>query len=155
MYFLFLFLWIIFNGQITREIVVFGIVISAAIYWFICRFMDYNPKTDLKILKKLLQGLHYIGVLILEVIKANFQVMHYIFNMKEEVEPCLVKFKTDLKSESARVALANAITLTPGTITVALEGDEYQVHCLDKELAEGLDHSVFVELLQKMEGNLK
>ncbi len=52
-------------------------------------------------------------------------------------KPALVRFKTDLKTKQARVVLANSITLTPGTITVTLEEDEYVVHCLDKELAEG------------------
>ena len=60
-------------------------------------------------------------------------------------------FKTDLHSTFARVLLANSITLTPGTITVALTGNEYTVHCLDKELAEGISSSVFVKLLEKIE----
>ena len=67
------------------------------------------------------------------------------------MEPALVRFKTDLKTKQARVVLANSITLTPGTITVTLEEDEYVVHCLDKELAEGMNHSKFVELLEKLE----
>ena len=46
---------------------------------------------------------------------------------------------------------ANSITLTPGTITVSLSDDEYVVHCLDKELAQGIDSSVFVELLKRIE----
>jgi multicomponent Na+:H+ antiporter subunit E len=49
------------------------------------------------------------------------------------------------------VILANSITLTPGTITVSLTDDHLLVHCLDKSLAEGMDDSVFVRLLQKME----
>ena len=49
------------------------------------------------------------------------------------------------------MVLANSITLTPGTITVGLEGQEFYVHCLDKELAEGMENSIFVELLEKME----
>jgi multicomponent Na+:H+ antiporter subunit E len=47
--------------------------------------------------------------------------------------------------------LADSITLTPGTITVSLEGNEYVVHCLDKELAEGINTSVFVTLLKRLE----
>ena len=57
-----------------------------------------------------------------------------------------------LKTDTARVVLANSITLTPGTITVTLEGDEFVVHCLDKELADGIENSVFVALLRRMEG---
>ena len=47
--------------------------------------------------------------------------------------------------------LANSITLTPGTITVSVEGDRFCVHYLDKELADGVEDSVFVELLKEME----
>ena len=68
-----------------------------------------------------------------------------------ELEPALVTFHTNLKTESARVLLANSITLTPGTITVSLDEDEYMVHCLDKSLGIGIDESVFVEMLTKME----
>ncbi len=60
-------------------------------------------------------------------------------------------FGTDLQSELSKVILANSITLTPGTITVSLEDNRFCVHCLDRELAEGMENSVFVELLKKME----
>ena len=43
------------------------------------------------------------------------------------------------------------VPYAPGTITVSLEGNDFYVHCLDKEFAEGIDSSAFVELLQKME----
>ena len=63
----------------------------------------------------------------------------------------LVKVHTDLKTETARVILANSITLTPGTITVSLTEQELLVHCLDKTLAEGMEDSSFVKLLKKLE----
>lgn len=74
-----------------------------------------------------------------------------ILSPKFKNEPVIVQFRTDLKSKMARVLLANSITLTPGTITVSLEDDVYTVHCLDKRLAEGMDTSVFVRLLRKLE----
>ena len=49
------------------------------------------------------------------------------------------------------MALANSITLTPGTITVSLKDDTYEVHCLDKGLSEGIEDSCFVKLLKEME----
>ena len=67
------------------------------------------------------------------------------------MEPVLVHVHADLKSETARVILANSITLTPGTITVSMSGQELLVHCLDKSLSEGMEDSVFVKLLQKLE----
>lgn len=70
------------------------------------------------------------------------------------VQPVIVRFKTDLKTKTARVLLANSITLTPGTITVALQDNEYTVHCLDRRFSEGLSDSVFVRLLHKIEGQV-
>ena len=151
MYVIFFVLWIIFNGQFTFEIAAFGVVIAGLMYLFICKFLNYHPKTDLLLCKKFFLVLQYVFVLITEIIKANFAVIRMIMSSRYEIEPAIVRFKTDLKTTPARVLLANSITLTPGTITVSLEEDEYVVHCLDKELAEGINSSVFVTLLRKLE----
>lgn len=151
MYILFLILWLILNGKITVETVTFGLVIAAAVYWFICRFMDYGPRKDLAALKKLLRGFQYAFLLLWEILRANAKVMQLILTEKEEVVPELVYFETDLQSDAFKVALANSITLTPGTITVTLEGSEFCVHCLDEQLAEGIEDSSFVHLLRRME----
>lgn len=151
MYLLFFLIWIIFNGQFTLEIAAFGVVIAGLIYWFVCRFLGYKPGTDLILGKKLLQIIHYVFVLVTEIIKANFAVIKMIMSSRYEIEPAIVRFKTDLKTTPARILLANSITLTPGTITVSLDEDEYVVHCLDKSLAGGINRSIFVSLLQKME----
>ncbi len=152
MYIIFFLIWVIFNGQFTLEIAAFGAVIAGIMYWFICRFFNYDPKTDLFLGKRLFQILHYVFVLVREIIKANFEVIRMITSSRYEIEPAVVRFKTDLKTSFTRILLANSITLTPGTITVSLENDEYVVHCLDKSLAEGINSSVFVTLLRKMEG---
>lgn len=151
MFLLFFLIWIIFNGQLTWEIAAFGIVIAAAMYLFICKFMGYNPKMDLLLGRKLMMILQYVFVLLKEIVKANYAVMKMILSSRYEIEPVIVKFKTDLKTAPARILLANSITLTPGTITVSLEGDEYVVHCLDKELAKGINSSIFVTLLSRLE----
>lgn len=151
MYLFFFLMWIIFNGNITLEIVLFGLVIAAAIYAFACAFLDYSIKKDLLLMKKSLRLLQYAVVLVWEIIKANAAVMHMILSPRFQNEPVIIHFKTDLKTKTARVLLANSITLTPGTITVSLKEDEYTVHCLDKSLAEGMDASVFVKMLKKLE----
>ncbi|MDO4303848.1 MAG: Na+/H+ antiporter subunit E [Bacillota bacterium] len=151
MFLVFFLIWIIFNGQFTWEIAAFGVVIAGLMYLFICKFMNYKPRTDLILCKKFFLIIQYVFVLVKEIIKANFAVIKMIMSSRYEIEPAVVKFKTTLKSPSARIMLANSITLTPGTITVSLEGDEYVVHCLDKELAEGIDSSLFVTLLERLE----
>ena len=86
-----------------------------------------------------------------EIIKANLAVCYLILTRREVTEPVLVKVHTYLNPETARVILAYSITLTPGTITVSLAGQELLVHCLDKSLAEGMEDSEFVRLLEAME----
>ena len=151
MFLLFFLVWIIFNGAVTMEIVLFGLAVSLAMYAFICKFMNYSIYKDIAYGKRGFRILHYVCVLVWEIVKANFAVIKLITSSKYDLEPVLIRFKTDLKTKQARVVLANSITLTPGTITVTLEEDEYVVHCLDKELAEGMNHSIFVELLEKLE----
>ncbi len=151
MFLVFFLIWIIFNGQFTWEIAAFGVVIAGLMYLFICKFMNYHPKTDLILCKKSLLILQYVFVLVKEIIKANFAVIKMIMSSRCEIEPAVVSFRTTLKSAPARIMLANSITLTPGTITVSLKEDEYVVHCLDKELAEGINSSIFVTLLEKLE----
>lgn len=151
MYILFLLLWILLNGQLTCEIVVFGVVIAGAMYAFICKFLDYSVEKDILLFRKLPYMLLYLLVLILEIIKANVSAIRLALSYRNEIDPVIVKFKTDLKSKAARAVLANSITLTPGTITVALEGDELIVHALDVDLVKGIDESIFVRMLRKME----
>ncbi len=151
MYLLYFVLWVIFNGQITLEICLFGVVIAALMFAFTCKFMDYSLEKEKKVLRKSLGFGKYVIVLVLEIVKANFAVMHMILSEREELEPVLVSFQSDMKTPTGRALLANAITLTPGTITVTLEESEYVVHCLDVSLAEGMDDSVFVEMLSKLE----
>lgn len=151
MYVILFLIWIIFNGQFTLEIAAFGLVIAGAMYWFLCKFLDYKPQNDLILCKRFFLILHYVFVLVAEILKANGAVFKMIYSAKYQLEPAVVHFRVPLHSTFARVLLANSITLTPGTITVSLKDDEYTVHCLDKELAKGIDSSIFVELLKRIE----
>ncbi len=148
---IFFLLWIIFNGSVTVEIAVFGLVVSAAVYAFICRFMDYSPKKELELAKKAGYIIKYFFVLIKEISIANFATLRIICSSLREAEPVLVQFDTNFRDDTSRVMLANAITLTPGTITVSVEGGSFTVHCLDSSFAEGLPSPAFVELLEKIE----
>lgn len=148
---LFFCVWIIFNGTMTAEIAVIGAVIVLLMFTFICRFMDYSLRQEILLYKKSICLMHYILILGMEIMKANMAVIRLITSNSEVVEPVMVRVHTNLKSNFCRVLLANSITLTPGTITVSLDGDEYVVHCLDKSLSEGMEESVFVRMLEKLE----
>ena len=147
--------WIIFNGRITVEIVLFGVAVAVLVFAFMCKFMDYSLEKERAFYRKLPLFCKYIMLLIKEIIKANLAVCKMILSRKEVVEPVIVKIHTRLKTEPAKVMLANSITLTPGTITVSLADQELLVHCLDKTLAEGMEDSDFVRMLEHLEGEVQ
>ena len=148
---LFFLIWVIFNGRLTLEIALFGVAVAGAVFCFVCKFMDYSLRKELRLYRLLPAFAQYLYYLVKEIIAANLAVSRMILTRKEQMEPVIVHVHTDLKSETARMILANSITLTPGTITVSLTGDDLLVHCLDSSLAGGMEDSVFTRLLKRME----
>lgn len=151
MYVLFFLAWVIFNGNITLEIAIFGVVIAAVMLAFMCKFMDYSLKKEINVYKKAVYFIQYAILLIREIVKANLAIIPKILTVEEEMDPVIVKFRTSLKSDFTRMLLANSITLTPGTITISLDDDEYTIHCLDASLADGLEDSDFEKALKKLD----
>lgn len=151
MFLLFFAVWLILNGRVTVEICIIGAFLSVALFYFICRFMEYSVRKELLLFKLIPLFLRYSWVLVEEIVKANVCVLKLILSPELQPEPAFVYFDTEFKTGLARMLLANSITLTPGTITVSVEENRFCVHCLDKDFAEGLEKSVFVDLLKQME----
>ena len=59
MYLLLLLLWFIFNGRVTLEVALFGIVICGWLYWFICKYMGYSFQREKVLVKKIPLYLKY------------------------------------------------------------------------------------------------
>ena len=120
MFLLFFLVWIILNGRITAEICVLGLLLSAVLFFFICRFMDYSIKKERLLFHLTPLFFQYFFVLIQEIVKANLCVMKIILSPELQPEPALVYFRTELQSGLSKVILANSITLTrfPWKITV-------------------------------------
>ncbi|MBA3067718.1 MAG: cation:proton antiporter [Hyphomonas sp.] len=72
----------------------------------------------------------YYPWLLLEIAKSNWVVIKACLRADLDISPALVKVKTTCKTDLAKVTFANSITLTPGTVTVEIEGDKLLVHGL-------------------------
>ena len=131
MFFLLFGFWVLLNGRWTLEIAVVGLVVAAALYAFLAAFMGYSPRKEWAVLKRLGRILAYIVYLACEVVKSSMAVLKLIWSPRLVPEPELISFKTDLRTDAGKVLLADSITLTPGTITVGVQGDKLLVHCLD------------------------
>lgn len=147
---LYFLIWIVLNGRITLEIVIFGILISLAVSLFSRKVMGYDSSNNARILRNLPLLTRYVGVLILEIVKAALSVMKVCVSPGAAPDPVIVTFHSGLPSKFQNVLLANSITLTPGTFTLEQDGDRFVIHCLRSEYAEGLEDSVFVRLLRNV-----
>ena len=149
---LFFAFWLVLSGKITVEILLIGAVLTLMVYLFARICFKYNWKMEITILRIIPLAVVYLLVLAYEICKSNIKVMMIVWFKRIPIEPAVVKLKVSFKTDVAKAVLANSISLTPGTITAAIEGDEFYIHCLSKEMIDGIEDSRFVKLLRTMEG---
>lgn len=155
MFFILFAFWVILNGQWTAEIAVVGLVLSALLYLLMWKFMDYSPRREWEVFKRLPRIVAYCCYLVGEIFKAAWSTIRFIWSPGEMVEPEVVSFRTRLKSGWAKVVLANSITLTPGTITVDVRDDLFLVHCVDKSFDVDLADSGMERRIARIERGRK
>ena len=86
--------------------------------------------------KRLAFFLIYLVVLAWEIAKANLDVAYRVVHPKMPISPGVVVIKTGLKSDIAKMILANSITLTPGTFTLDVIDDRLLVHWINVKTTE-------------------
>jgi len=67
------------------------------------------------------------------------------------ISPGFILLKTKLKRDLTRVFYANSITLTPGTITIDLNGNRLLVHALTRDAAKGVYNWYLQDKMREIE----
>jgi multicomponent Na+:H+ antiporter subunit E len=131
--------WLLLSGKFDLFHLALGVISSLLVSWMSSDllFMDRTKKGRLM---EVWRFILYIPWVLREIVLSALHVTWLALHpaMKEKIAPRIVNFKTTLKSDAARVTLANSITLTPGTITVRIEGDVFTVHALSDKAASSL-----------------
>ena len=148
-------IWMLLTWSVDVQVVVAGLIASAAVAVL---FHEILPKEHLVFISpiRLFWVLVYLPVFFYYVMKANLDVVYRALHPKMPIKPGIVKIKTNLKTESGITALANSITLTPGTLTVDLTDDGFlYIHWInvksdDIEQATKLIAQRFEWFLQKI-----
>ena len=101
--------------------------------------------------------LYYILVFLVYCLRANFDVAYRVLNVNLPIRPGIVKVKTTLQSDMGKTLLANSITLTPGTLTVDIVGQDLYIHWIyvasdDPEEQTQIIVSRFERILEKVFG---
>lgn len=141
-------LWLLLTGSVSPRSLLVGAALGLALSALFrpLRTNDSLPLTP----RRVMLLLRYFGYLVGQVVLSAAQVTVLVWS-KRPREPRIVHFTPPLQSDSARVLLANSVTLTPGTITVEIEHSEFRVHALDASMAEGLTDGGFVRRLAELE----
>ncbi len=115
--------WATFGGGVICALVV-GLVVG-----------NFYPAEPYKLLqpRRWLFALAYLPYFVWFVVRANLDVMFRVLHPAVPIRPGIVKVTTTLRSEIARTFLANSISLTPGTLTLDVDGQDLYVHWLNIE----------------------
>jgi len=147
--------WLTLCGRIDLGSVTIGLICCALVVWFNAVDSPCPVQSPMRRHKTAFR-LFVLAVLLFvrfiwEMVLANIKVACLVLHPRMPIEPQIIRFRTKLRSTFSRVMLANAITLTPGTLTIDIQGDEFVVHCLSATAADDVSHWVLEDMLLRME----
>jgi multicomponent Na+:H+ antiporter subunit E len=121
-------MWLLLSGHYTPLILSFGAG-SVILVVYLAHRMDVADHEGVPLY---LGGrlLRYVPWLIKEIFVANLAVAKVILDPKLPISPIMVHFHGSQKTDMGRFLYANSITLTPGTITTGVEGNQFEIHAL-------------------------
>lgn len=137
-------LWVILSGKFDAFHLLVGAGSAVCITLGTSRLLTLQPAIGAAHAHPVLsipwlRLLGYIPWLSWQVVLASLQVAYAVLHPRMPIRPRLMRFHTVLPHTLARLTLATSITLTPGTVTLDVQGDEFTVHALTEENAVGLD----------------
>ncbi len=131
--------WILLSGKFDLFHLTLGVLSSGLVSFLSADVLMYDTAKNDR-LATAFRFFAYIPWLLYQIVLSTIHVAYLALHPKmlDQIDPTIVTFKTKLKSNIARVALANSITLTPGTITIRIEDGVFYVHAISRKAAAGL-----------------
>ncbi len=122
--------WLAFTSSLNSQMLTSGILISLIFSLFLSKvYLEFGlPPLSIK---RIIYFIIYIFVLFKQIVKANLDVAYRVIHPKMPIKPGIVVIKTNLKQNIAKLILANSITLTPGTFTLDILGDNLLIHWIN------------------------
>ncbi len=128
--------WLFLSGLMKPLVLGLGFVSCLLCVWLAGRMHPVEGETGGRL--RPLRLLVYLPWLLKEIVLANLQVIRVVLSPRIEIDPVLFRLRATQRSALARVIYGNSITLTPGTLTLDVDGEDLLVHALDRPGAEGL-----------------
>ena len=121
------------EGEVREFLLILGFGAGFS-FLFAALLGDIYPE---QLLPKMLNPMRWVYFLIYlpyflwYCIRANFDVALRVIHPDVPIKPGIIKVQTTLDSEMAKTFLANSITLTPGTLTVDIDGADLYIHWIN------------------------
>lgn len=132
-------LWLVLSGYLTKPLLVgLGLVSVAGVVAIALR-MDVVDHEGHPIHLRFLKVCGYWLWLLGQIARASLDVARRILTPGLPISPRVVRVRPSQHTELGQVIYANSITLTPGTVSINLEGGAIEVHALTREAAEALE----------------
>jgi multicomponent Na+:H+ antiporter subunit E len=130
-------IWLLLSGHYTLLLISFGLF-SVALVVVLALRMDVvdHEGHPLHLNSKAL--VIYWCWLLKEIFVSNIYVCRLILSPAMPISPTVIALRSSQSSDLARVIFANSITLTPGTVTIDVDGDITEVHAITEEAATSL-----------------
>ncbi len=132
--------WMIFSGLFDAFHLTLGVISCAIVTWMSSDLLFENR--TIPFMSRIRQGVRLGGYcfwLLWQIVLSNLHLFRLAFSSREALQPHIVRYETELKSDFEKYLLANSITLTPGTVTIKIMGDTFYIHAISDIAAEGLD----------------
>lgn len=143
--------WIALTGRFDVQTVIAGLCCALLVAWLTAAGSPGRSEIPVRNLAGLMLVPKYVFYFILELVQANIEVATLVLHPDLPIAPQVVRFKTPLKQPLSKVLLANSITLTPGTLTLDIDGQDFIVHALTDRAASNVSSWIMQHILLEME----
>jgi len=123
-------LWLLLTWSLAWPDVAAGIFFALLVSTLLAQIYPDNPHKALDP-RRWFWLMLYIPYFFYYCLRANFDVAYRVLHPDMPIRPGIVKVRTDLRSEMAKTLLANSITLTPGTLSIDIVGQDLYVHWIN------------------------
>ena len=130
-------LWMLLFCSLNLAVILAGVGFSALLVWLLS--LGVAPGVE-KLLEpqRWLFFILYLPYFLYYCVKANLDVALRVIHPDVPIRPGIIKVRTTLNTDMAKTFLANSITLTPGTLTVDIDGQDLYIHWINIHV-EGLE----------------
>ena len=143
-------IWLLLSWHFDALLIAFGLATCTLAVWVGVRMGTVDRES---VPVHLIGGaLLYVPWLVWEIFKSNIRVARIILAARLRVDPSIVHFRASQRTDLGRFIYANSITLTPGTVTTGIVGDDFEVHAIVQSEIDGSEENDMNRRVTALEG---